>query len=217
MTPEIRIAPSVLAADFGRLAEEIQEIERAGADLLHLDIMDGCFVPNLSYGIPVVQAIRRTTSLFLDTHLMLADPGKYLAPFRDAGADSLTVHIEVCADPRDLADEIHRLGAECGVAINPGTAAESLFPSLGDLDLALVMSVEPGFGGQSFMADSVPKISALRLQADAAQLALKVEVDGGINLTNAASCRTAGADILVAGSSVFGAEDRKAAIAELRG
>jgi ribulose-phosphate 3-epimerase len=217
LTPEIQIAPSVLAADFGRLTEEIKEVERAGADLLHLDIMDGRFVPNLSYGIPVVQAIRRATSLFLDTHLMLADPGEFLAPFRDAGADSLTFHIEVCPDPRNLADEVHRLGAECGVAINPGTAAELLFPALGDLDLALVMSVEPGFGGQSFIPDSIPKISALRQRADTKRLALKVEVDGGVTTTNAASCRTAGADILVAGSSVFGAEDRKTAIAELRG
>ncbi len=217
MTPKIQIAPSILAADFGQLAEEIKEVERAGADLLHLDIMDGCFVPNLSFGIPVVQAIRRASSLFLDTHLMLADPGSYLAPFRDAGADSLTFHIEVCRDPRGLADEVHRLGAECGVAVNPGTAVESLFPALGDLDLALVMSVEPGFGGQSFMDNALLKISALRKRVDEKQLALKVEVDGGVASVNAAACRTAGADILVAGSSVFGAENRKAAIVELRG
>ena len=217
MTSEIQIAPSILAADFGRLTEEIKEVERAGADLLHLDIMDGCFVPNLSFGIPVVEAIRRATSLFLDTHLMLADPGKYLAPFRDAGADSLTFHIEGCPDPRHLADKVHRLGAECGVAVNPGTAVESLFEALGDLDLALVMSVEPGFGGQGFMNSSLPKISALRKRADAEQLALKVEIDGGVTSANAASCRTAGADILVAGSSVFGAQNRTAAIVELRG
>ena len=217
MTREIQIAPSILAADFGRLTEEIKEAERAGADLLHLDIMDGCFVPNLSFGIPVVEAIRRATSLFLDTHLMLGDPGNFLVPFRDAGADSLTFHIEVCPDPRTLADEVHRLGAECGVAVNPGTTVESLFPALGDLDLALIMSVEPGFGGQNFMAESLSKISALRKRADAEQLALKVEVDGGVTSANAGSCRAAGADILVAGSSVFGAENRSAAIAELRG
>jgi len=213
----ILIAPSLLASDFSRLAEEIHRVEEAGADALHLDIMDGHFVPNLSYGLPVVEAVRRVTSLKLDTHLMLSDPARYLRAFRDAGADSLTVHLEVETPVEDLIAGIGEVGAECGVAVNPATPVLPLRPLLGSLDLVLVMSVEPGFGGQSFRPEVLDKVRQVRSWAAADGAEVVIEMDGGIGPATAEACRAAGATMLVSGSALFGAPDAAGVIASLRG
>ncbi len=215
-TNTIRIAPSLLAADFSQLAAEIARVTAAGADLLHLDIMDGHFVPNLSYGIPVVVAVRGCTRLHLDTHLMLADPLRYVDPFVEAGADSLTIHLEACPDPTQVLQAVRDRGIRCGLAVNPGTDVNGMLPFLDQIDLALVMSVEPGFGGQSFQPQVLDKVRILRQQIDARGLAVDLEVDGGVGPANAAACRDAGARWLVAGSSVFGATDAAAAIQAIR-
>ncbi len=211
------VAPSLLAADFAHLAAEVKRVEKAGADLLHLDIMDGHFVPNISFGIPVVEAIRRETRLKLDTHLMLKAPWEFLKPFKEAGADALTVHVEVCDEPHRIIDEIHALDLECGLAINPATPVEALFPYLPDLDLALIMSVDPGFGGQAFKPEVLDKVRTLRLHCQRGGLAVPIQIDGGITPDNAASCREAGVEILVAGSSVFRGPDAGSAIGAIRG
>ncbi len=197
------VLPSLLACDFARLGEEIRAVEAAGATILHLDIMDGHFVPNLSFGVPVVEAIRQTTDLVLDVHLMLDNPGEYIEPFRKAGADILTVHAEVLEDPRPTLDRVRGLGAGAGLSLNPPMEIEKLDASLPHCDLVLVMSVMPGFGGQKFDPVALEKLSYLRDHKDCTAV---LEVDGGVNTKTIADCADAGAELLVAGTAVFGRE-----------
>ena len=215
----IKIAPSILSADFCDLARDIQRV--SSADWLHVDVMDGMFVPNLTIGVPVVQSIRRLTEMFLDVHLMIEKPGRYVEAFARAGADLLTVHLEADMPPALHAAlaEMDRLGVKKGIALRPITAAEAVIPYLREdgVDLILVMTVEPGFGGQSFMADQLPKIQAVRRYIQQYRPECRLEVDGGVNAGTARQVVEAGADVLVAGSAVYGAPDPAAAIAALRG
>ena len=208
---KIMIAPSLLSADFGRLAEEIREVEKAGCDALHIDVMDGHFVPNITVGPGVVSAIRKVTKLPLDVHLMIDDPSRYLADFRKAGADWITIHVEAEKDAAGAIRAIKALGAKAGLSLRPKTSIEELTPYLGELDLILVMSVEPGFGGQSFMPDQIMKVRELRPKFKGL-----ISIDGGIDPNTAPAVLEAGVDILVAGSAVFGKPDRAKAIRDLR-
>jgi ribulose-phosphate 3-epimerase len=198
------IAPSLLACDFAELREEIRRVERGGAHLLHLDIMDGHFVPNLSFGLPVVEAVRRSTDLPLDVHLMISEPARYLRQFRDAGADLLTVHIEVLPDPRPVLREIRALGAAAGISLNPPTPLETLSDCLDFCDVVLVMSVMPGFGGQAFEPVALEKLRRLRATVGSQVL---LSVDGGVNLETVGPCAEAGADLFVTGSTLFSQND----------
>lgn len=210
------IAPSVLSADFGRLAEEVQAAEAAGADWLHLDVMDGHFVPNLTMGPDVVKAIRRATSIPLDVHMMVSDPGRYAARFIDVGADWVSIHYEACPEPAELIGEIRARGARPSLAVSPDTPVAVVTPSAPQLDMVLVMSVYPGFGGQQFIPGSLAKLDEARRLREQLGLRYLIEIDGGITVENAGAAASAGADVLVAGTAVFGAADYGGAITAMR-
>ncbi|MBQ3242836.1 MAG: ribulose-phosphate 3-epimerase [Oscillospiraceae bacterium] len=208
----IQISPSILSADFSRLEQDVVDVEKGGAHMLHIDVMDGHFVPNISFGACVMQSLRPRTDLFFDVHLMISDPLTYAKDFAKAGADMITFHYEADSDPQETINEIRDLGLKVGMAIKPGTDVKVLDPFLPQLDMALVMTVEPGFGGQKFMTDMMPKVEYLRNWANENHKALWIQVDGGIAASSAKTVADAGADVLVAGSAVFGAPDRQEAI-----
>lgn len=217
MPLSLKIAPSILSADFADLGRDCEDVLAAGADWLHIDVMDGQFVPNISLGVPVLAGLAKRVPAFYDVHLMIADPIRYIDSFAQAGAGLITFHLESCSDARAAIAAIRAAGCRPAVSIKPATPAEDVFPYLDEVDLVLVMSVEPGFGGQKFMPAAVEKIAAIRAQARSRGLEeLLVEVDGGIAPDTAALCARAGADVLVAGSAVFGQADRAAAIAAIR-
>ncbi len=203
-TDRIVIAPSILSADFGRLADEVRAVEAAGADWIHVDVMDGRFVPNITLGPPVVKAIRAATKLPVDVHLMIVEPERYVEDFARAGADVISVHVEACVHLHRTLQHIHHLGTRAGVVLNPSTSEVVVEYVMGEADLVLVMSVNPGFGGQGFIADVLPKVRKLRAMAEARGRAIDIEIDGGIAPGTAALATAAGARVLVAGSAVFG-------------
>jgi ribulose-phosphate 3-epimerase len=213
----IKLAPSILSADFARLGEQIDEVARAGADYIHVDVMDGHFVPNISIGAPVVASIRRVTNLPLDVHLMIENPERYISEFVQAGADIITVHVEACPHLSKTIRLIKEQGAKAGVSLNPPTPVSAVEGFLPYVDLVLVMSVNPGFGGQSFIRKTLPKMADIRKMLDDKGLSAELEVDGGINADNAPSIVRAGANVLVAGNSVFRAKEGiRAAVRRLR-
>ncbi|MBR3869534.1 MAG: ribulose-phosphate 3-epimerase [Clostridia bacterium] len=210
------ISPSILASDFSRLAEEVKSIENAGADLVHIDVMDGMFVPNITLGAPVIKCLKGKTKLPFDVHLMIEEPVRYIDDFASAGADIITFHIEAAKDVKATIDKIKEAGCKPAISIKPATPADVVFPYLDELYMVLVMTVEPGFGGQSFMRETMPKVRAIRDEATKRNIDLKIQVDGGIDDKTVTEATENGADVLVAGSYIFKAHDRKSAIEKLR-
>lgn len=213
----VKIAPSILSADFAKLGEEIKDVERGGADYIHVDVMDGHFVPNITIGPLIVEAIRPVTKLPLDVHLMIENPDQYIEAFAKAGADYLTVHVEACKHLHRTLNYIKSFGVKAGVVLNPATPVEMIQHVLDDVDMVLFMTVNPGFGGQKFISAVLPKIKQLKEIIAAKGLDIEIEVDGGVNPETARLCVEAGATVLVAGSAVYNQADRAKAIAEIRG
>jgi ribulose-phosphate 3-epimerase len=216
MRREDKIAPSILSADFTRLGEEVAAVERAGAELIHFDVMDGHFVPNLSIGVPVLASLKKVTRLPLDAHLMIDNPEKYIEAFVKAGASSVSVHAEVCNDIPAMARRLRELGARASIAINPETGVDRVLPFAEHLDMILIMSVHPGFGGQEFIPDALGKLRAVRGELDRRGLKADIQIDGGVKLENIGAVKAAGANVFVSGSGIFGKPDYTRVIHDMR-
>ena len=212
----IYISPSLLAADFTKLGDEVKRIEEAGADYLHLDVMDGVFVPNISFGLPVIESLRKTCGLVFDVHLMVTKPERYVERFANAGADIITFHYEACDDPAAAIAKIKELGKKASISISPKTPAEAILPFLSELDMVLVMTVEPGFGGQSLIPETLEKVKIIREAIDDNGYNCNIQVDGGISEKNIDLVTSAGANVIVAGTAIFKSPDPKETIADMR-
>ncbi|MCM1363805.1 MAG: ribulose-phosphate 3-epimerase [Faecalibacterium sp.] len=212
----IKISPSILSCDYSRMGEEFENMKKCGADWLHIDVMDGHFVPNITLGAPIVKCMRKCSDLVFDVHLMISDPKKYIPDFVKAGADVITFHIESDSPVEETIDLIRNSGCVASLSVKPGTPVEAVFPYLDKLGMVLVMTVEPGFGGQGFMADMMPKVTALHEEIKRRGLDVDIQVDGGVSLKTVEQCAKAGANVLVAGSAIFGSDDPKATISQMR-
>ena len=212
----VKISPSILSCDFAKLGAEVEEIRIAGAEMAHVDVMDGIFVPNMSFAFPIIESLRKVTPIFLDVHLMIKRPERYIDRFVKAGADIITVHYEACENPMSVIHLIHSYEMKAGLAISPKTPVEHLFPFIGHIDMALIMTVEPGFGGQALIPETLEKVSVLRKYVSERGISLDIEADGGINPSNVGLLTSAGANIVVAGSAIFKSKKPKQVIQDIK-